>query len=177
MGPTNPQALNRYSYMQNNPVRYVDPSGHSVYMSKDEAQAYVTQLKETVAILQKAIEMLNYGASGVAILATLAALSPDPTVSKMVAAALGLVAGTGFAAALALGYIANQIDTYANTINTIISDKDNKSGVIISVCADVALTCKVTVVSRDTGNGVVIDMAHGPSAILFGITSRLTVHQ
>ena len=26
--PTNPQALNRYSYVQNNPVTYTDPSGH-----------------------------------------------------------------------------------------------------------------------------------------------------
>ncbi|HEU4323529.1 MAG TPA: RHS repeat-associated core domain-containing protein [Roseiflexaceae bacterium] len=27
-GPANPQALNRYSYVQNNPLRYTDPSGH-----------------------------------------------------------------------------------------------------------------------------------------------------
>ena len=27
-GPTNPQVLNRYSYVQNGPVRYNDPSGH-----------------------------------------------------------------------------------------------------------------------------------------------------
>jgi hypothetical protein len=28
-GPANPQALNRYSYVLNNPLRYTDPSGHS----------------------------------------------------------------------------------------------------------------------------------------------------
>jgi hypothetical protein len=28
-GPSNPQALNRYSYTQNNPVRWADPSGHN----------------------------------------------------------------------------------------------------------------------------------------------------
>jgi hypothetical protein len=28
MGPVNPQALNRYAYVMNNPVKYVDPSGH-----------------------------------------------------------------------------------------------------------------------------------------------------
>ncbi|NJN16641.1 MAG: hypothetical protein HC822_10390 [Oscillochloris sp.] len=28
MGPANPQSLNRYSYVQNNPLRYVDPTGH-----------------------------------------------------------------------------------------------------------------------------------------------------
>jgi len=27
-GPGNPQALNRYSYVQNNPLRWTDPSGH-----------------------------------------------------------------------------------------------------------------------------------------------------
>src|SRR5206468_2385963 len=41
-GPMNPQALNRYSYVQNNPLRYLDPSGHSVYMSKVEAHALAT---------------------------------------------------------------------------------------------------------------------------------------
>jgi hypothetical protein len=29
MGPVNPQALNRYAYCLNNPLRYVDPSGHN----------------------------------------------------------------------------------------------------------------------------------------------------
>ena len=28
-GPSNPQALNRYSYVQNNPLKYTDPSGHN----------------------------------------------------------------------------------------------------------------------------------------------------
>ncbi|MBA3948196.1 MAG: RHS repeat-associated core domain-containing protein [Herpetosiphonaceae bacterium] len=28
MGPSNPQALNRYSYVLNNPLRYTDPTGH-----------------------------------------------------------------------------------------------------------------------------------------------------
>ena len=27
-GPSNPQSLNRYSYVQNNPLRWTDPSGH-----------------------------------------------------------------------------------------------------------------------------------------------------
>ena len=29
--PGNPQSLNRYSYVENNPVRYTDPSGHCVF--------------------------------------------------------------------------------------------------------------------------------------------------
>gem|GEM_PF-2289589 len=30
MGPQNPQSLNRYSYVLNNPMRYADPSGHCI---------------------------------------------------------------------------------------------------------------------------------------------------
>jgi RHS repeat-associated protein len=30
-GPANPQSLNRYSYVQNNPLRYTDPSGHCLW--------------------------------------------------------------------------------------------------------------------------------------------------
>ena len=30
-GPANTQALNRYSYVQNNPVRWTDPTGHVVF--------------------------------------------------------------------------------------------------------------------------------------------------
>ena len=36
-GPANPQALNRYSYGLNNPVKYVDPSGHSAESSSGGA--------------------------------------------------------------------------------------------------------------------------------------------
>ena len=36
-GPANPQALNRYSYVQNNPLKWVDPSGHYISMSYEEA--------------------------------------------------------------------------------------------------------------------------------------------
>ncbi|MBA3945256.1 MAG: hypothetical protein H0X37_11920 [Herpetosiphonaceae bacterium] len=31
MGPANPQALNRYSYVLNNPLRYTDPTGHFIW--------------------------------------------------------------------------------------------------------------------------------------------------
>ena len=36
-GPVNPQALNRYSYVMNNPLRWTDPTGHSWYLNATDA--------------------------------------------------------------------------------------------------------------------------------------------
>jgi len=36
--PGNPQALNRYSYVYNNPLRYVDPTGHWVAINPDDPE-------------------------------------------------------------------------------------------------------------------------------------------
>lgn len=33
----NPQSLNRYAYVLNNPMRWTDPSGHTIYLSHDDA--------------------------------------------------------------------------------------------------------------------------------------------
>jgi hypothetical protein len=34
--PANPQSLNRYSYCLNNPLKYIDPTGHTEYWVADE---------------------------------------------------------------------------------------------------------------------------------------------
>ena len=34
--PTNPQAFNRYSYCLNNPLKYIDPSGHIVEFENED---------------------------------------------------------------------------------------------------------------------------------------------
>jgi hypothetical protein len=39
MGPANPQALNRYAYVQNNPLKYTDPSGHYLKLEYYGAEA------------------------------------------------------------------------------------------------------------------------------------------
>jgi len=41
MGPQNPQALNRYSYVLNNPIRNTDPSGHLGVTVHDDASVTI----------------------------------------------------------------------------------------------------------------------------------------
>ena len=44
-GPANPQALNRYSYVLNNPMKWTDPGGHTWYLGKQEAADLIMFLK------------------------------------------------------------------------------------------------------------------------------------
>ncbi|MDZ4721945.1 MAG: hypothetical protein SH847_26080 [Roseiflexaceae bacterium] len=46
MGPANPQSLNRYSYVLNNPMKYTDPSGHTWELSARDASSLAIQLRE-----------------------------------------------------------------------------------------------------------------------------------
>ena len=40
--PGNPQSLNRYSYVQNNPLRYTDPSGHYIFQMEPDDAAFIS---------------------------------------------------------------------------------------------------------------------------------------
>ncbi len=45
--PANPQNLNRYSYVTNNPIRYTDPSGHAIDMPDECPAGWSNGLCET----------------------------------------------------------------------------------------------------------------------------------
>ncbi|MCG8350356.1 MAG: hypothetical protein MI924_21535, partial [Chloroflexales bacterium] len=49
-GPHNPQALNRYSYVLNNPLRWTDPSGH--YYNGDSKFLLGTAMNKSVLMPQ-----------------------------------------------------------------------------------------------------------------------------
>jgi hypothetical protein len=44
--PGNPQSLNRYAYVYNNPLRYTDPSGHTARSALDLVRAYQNDIKD-----------------------------------------------------------------------------------------------------------------------------------
>ncbi len=56
--PGNPQALNRYSYVNNNPLKYVDPSGH---IGIPGVQGFIQLLQDTANNFASATHAYNAG--------------------------------------------------------------------------------------------------------------------
>jgi hypothetical protein len=103
MGPANPQALNRYSYVQNNPLKYTDPTGHAATSCRGEFDCTVVFTNEETNIIAQA---LLAGASAYALYAIIAAMPgvtlPQAAIVALVAAILGL-AGSVLALVAATG--------------------------------------------------------------------------
>ncbi len=102
-GPLNPQALNRYSYVLNNPLRYVDPTGHEmIRVSKETLEKLYeafTQAQQTLedeaahlASVSAGLWVVAAGAEGLAWAQpeTQPAAQPTAIVSAILAAATGL---------------------------------------------------------------------------------------
>jgi len=59
-GPANPQALNRYSYVLNNPLRYTDPTGHVVPCSYDSTFSFCAVYRAIVELTRKFIAQVAW---------------------------------------------------------------------------------------------------------------------
>jgi RHS repeat-associated protein len=164
-GPANPQALNRYSYVLNNPLRYTDPTGHSVYMTKTEATAYVAELRQLAQDIRKLSGTLGTGGMVVGGVGGLAAASEA---LKGLVKRLGIIAvAVGIsmeALAAALPYWADSIDEIANYVEEV--NNVGGSGVIIAAECSI-IRCKTTIVSRNTGNGYVVPTRRGAALLMF----------
>ena len=69
-GPSNPQALNRYSYVNNNPLRYSDPSGHlvDIYTIKNtKVDGSDGNRGVILALINKIKDFLNEHGAGVTV--------------------------------------------------------------------------------------------------------------
>ncbi|PZS06133.1 MAG: hypothetical protein DLM69_00410 [Candidatus Chloroheliales bacterium] len=64
-GPLNPQALNRYSYVLNNPLRYTDPTGHYGYDYRFDlgpySYGYLTPQTAMAYFIQHPAEIFPFG--------------------------------------------------------------------------------------------------------------------
>ncbi len=115
LGPANPQALNRYAYCLNNPLRYVDPTGHYLVnnIDVDLTAEQVQALLGDISLCLDIIDLLENGliavdsASWVSEVAGILGISAqslisDPAVLLRVATWTGLV-GSGLVIGGAIG--------------------------------------------------------------------------
>jgi RHS repeat-associated protein len=92
-GPANPQALNRYSYVLNNPLKYTDPTGHArrFIISTDKYQRFM------LALDYQEDMMRNFAMGGVAAAGVVAGVACGPA-----GVVCGAVVGVG------VNYVLNQ---------------------------------------------------------------------
>jgi RHS repeat-associated protein len=171
MGPVNPQALNRYSYTLNNPVRYIDPTGHSVYMGQAETANYVTllgmaasafsalanDLWETGGVTTSNLEIL----SGILLKLGFAAVLVGAT--AIAGWILGIVALYG---AIALTKMSDGFNAIAYQIGL----HNGSDGVVIQAsCQGIRFSCDVTIINRATNEAwSTINGTEGGLATLWG---------
>ena len=122
-GPANPQALNRYSYVLNNPLKWTDPSGHTWYMDFTTANQLEGALREFAAELSMPGNVMT----GISALGALAGLITK-SVGLGAAAVAAIVEATIAAATAALPLIAGLLTVnYVAGIATELADMIDKA--------------------------------------------------
>ncbi len=59
--PTNPQTLNKYSYVKNNPLKYVDPSGNVLEISGAYGKNFVKSVTSSLEKINPNVKVTQYG--------------------------------------------------------------------------------------------------------------------
>jgi hypothetical protein len=149
MGPSNPQALNRYSYVQNNPVKYTDPSGHTVRLTQEQALNYASSLRQLASEFKNAATSTRTSRNVYAGLSFIGALLGATPLSLAIGA---LVVLSYEVLADFLDAVAGDMDALAQYITDIALA--NPDGVEITAsCVGRLLSCDITIMGLNTGQG------------------------
>ena len=161
MGPANPQALNRYSYALNNPLQYTDPTGHSVYMTQDEANDYIRTIHTLARHLRDAATdvWLTGGISESTLAGIILILNKLVKWGRAGGIVGAMIASLTVLTVLWLQKTGESLDDYADLIQAMNTTKD---GVVIqSECQGLRLQCKITVINRHTTEAQSMEPAGG----------------
>jgi RHS repeat-associated protein len=152
-GPANPQALNRYAYVQNNPLKYTDPTGHTVLMSGSEAATYAAMLRGMADDLRNLAHSVAVGGSIIAGLTALAAAigeSLGVSVAVALAAVLAVPIWSAVHLVSSLNAFADQLDSFAQGIQD--ASNNFADGVsITATCGLFSVICDVEIMNNRTG--------------------------
>ncbi len=122
-GPRNPQALSRYAYVLNNPLRYTDPSGHTWYLDYKQAKDFANSLHDLAAAI-------SFGGS-IAEVVQGAAIGIVAELIGAIAAAAGIaIAALGVVGALAVGYM---LERFATAIDRANDDGMGNAGLGVAI--------------------------------------------
>lgn len=154
-GPADPQALNRYAYVRNNPLKYTDPTGHTWYLDQAQTNALLLGLSDLALELGglATLEGLGREAAERAYIRAGRKVISEETVKKAIGGALGKSAAR-FITGLATLYFALDAGVRAIFalklswfINLIRQHNTTAAGVAIGIEEDGS----VTILDRGTG--------------------------
>lgn len=157
--------------MQNNPLRWTDPTGHSVSYTRSEAFGLSQTLRAvadlftggtglTAILTTKGAEVLRLQVSAI----VTAAIS-----SGLISSAIGALIATLAAPALipATGFLLWATSTRLTELADMIDEFNTTNGVTISNDCS-GFYCETVIVSNDTGNGTMHQMPITVAGVLFG---------
>jgi hypothetical protein len=145
MGPANPQALNRHAYCLNNPLRYVDPTGHyliisgdiEIYLNPDEVKMLLNDLDTVISwfeMLECADTYVEWGSWMAESAGILQLISPEFLAALSVLLgpeALILGGAAGLCASLAIGNTKDDLMQLRQELT--IASENGKKGVTLLV--------------------------------------------
>ncbi len=139
MGPANPQALNRYSYVQNNPLKYTDPTGHTLYtVTPAQIDVWLTRLNHKKDDILFWIGLLGAGSSAAAAIICLPA------------GPLAALCGLGSAAAYAA--LAKTVTDGYNNIAFVLEMAKLEAGIDDEITVEVLENTVIVTVYDKNGN-------------------------